>query len=287
MSSRPEGPLCLNPRVMVMQATSSFEVHGIYASLRFIQGYRYLDRCGEALIKLENVLEEGWITAETSPKSGNLKNDGLGMTATFNSEVMTVAQTEFISFEHFFDQTCKVYDTLWQLFEVKRINLPSIRVLVQKGFGEDELDQASRYVLNMRLCSPHPELCRLLGGKDQTIEFVFVTEEDEEWHGVRAHRRRRLQTQVIRQERQPPFDERMLRRTRQLGDKQKHAITALLQLRKQHPEIAPVAAQLDIEDSFETEFSAAEFDFPTFLKEAWSWAENVRNMVPRLGEVKS
>jgi hypothetical protein len=91
-----------------------------------------------------------------------------------------------------------------------------------------------------------------------------------------VHRRRRLQSQVIRQEKQPPFDERLLRRTRQLGDRQQDAIAALLKLRRQHPEIAPVAIQLDMEHYFETEFSADGFDFPTFLEQGWQWLESVR-----------
>ncbi len=270
-----------------MATNSPLEVHAIHASVRFVQGYRYLDRCGEALIKLENVLDDGWITTETTPKAGSLRNDQLGMVATFNSETMTVSQEEFIAFEHFLDQTCKLYETLWQTFEIKRIHLPSIRILVQKGFeGEDELDAASQFVLSLRLFTPHPELSQLLGGKVNTGEFVLVTEEDLKWHEDLVHRRRRLQSQVVRQERQPPFDERMLKRTRQLGDRQRDALAALMKIRKHHPEIAPVAAQFDLEDSFETEFSSQHFDLPAYLMEGWEWAETVRGKITRLGEGK-
>ena len=46
----------------------SFDTTEFRASVRFVQGYRYLDRCGEALIKLENSLHEGWIPTEPTPK---------------------------------------------------------------------------------------------------------------------------------------------------------------------------------------------------------------------------
>lgn len=82
-----------------MPDNSPFQVHAIQASIRFIQGYRYLDRCGEALVKLENTLADGWIPSETSPKAGVLKNDQLSMTASFSSESMTIQQAESISFE--------------------------------------------------------------------------------------------------------------------------------------------------------------------------------------------
>lgn len=260
-----------------MATASPFQVHQLQATIRFIQGYRYLDRCGEALIKLENVLAEGWLPTETSPKAGVLKNDQLGMTTIFNSEGMTTTQSEFISFEHFMDQTCKIFDTLWQAFEIKRINVASIKVVLQKGFRDDELEKAAQYLLDLRLCSPHPALTELMGGRINALDFVMVTAEDIKWNQEQVHRRRRIQGQVIRQERQPPFDERLLRRTRQLPNQQKEAIAALMKLRRQHPEISPVAAQLDLEHSFETEFSAEAFDFPTFLQEGWDWAETLRH----------
>ena len=92
---------------------------------------------------------------------------------------------------------------------------------------------------------------------------------------------------MIRQERQPPFDERMLRRTRQLGDKQQTAIAALLQLRRKHSEYSPVAVQLDVEHSFESEFNAGAFDLPTFLDEGWQWASVMNDAITTLkGETK-
>ena len=266
-----------------MSGSSLFQAHQIQTTIRFIQGYRYLDRCGEALVKLENVLAEGWLPAETSPKAGLLKNDQLGMTASFNSEGMTTAQSEFVSFEHFLDQTCKVFDTLWQTFELKRINLPTIHVVFQKGFKDDELEEAAQFLLKQRLCVPHPGLVDLMGGRTDAVDFVLVTTEDLEWNQERVHRRRRIQNQVVRQERQPPFDERMLRRTRQLGSTQQAAIAALINLRRLHPEISPVAAQLDLEHSFETELSAEAFDLTTFLDQGWKWAESVCSGIAHLG----
>ncbi|HTU93569.1 MAG TPA: hypothetical protein VMF69_26045 [Gemmataceae bacterium] len=265
-----------------MAGSSPFQVHRILATIRFIQGYRYLDRCGEALVKLENVLTEGWLPTEPSPKAGGMKNDQLGMTASFNSEGMTTSQAEFISFEHFIDQTCKVFDTLWQTFEIKRISSPTILVVFQKGFKDDELEEAAQYLISLRLCVPHTGLIGLMEGMAHALDFVLLTTEDMEWNEERVHRRRRMQSQVIRQERQPPFDERLLRRSRQLASKQRDAIAALMKLRRKHPEVSPVAAQLDLEHSFETELSAEVFDLPSFLQQGWEWAESVRGGIARL-----
>ena len=59
-----------------------------------------------------------------------------------------------------------------------------------------------------------------------------------------------------------------------------------MKLRKQHPEVAPVAAQLDVEHSFETEFSTKAFDLPGFLGDAWKWAESVGNGISGLEGAK-
>jgi hypothetical protein len=134
-----------------MAASSAFRVREFLTSIRFIQGYRYLDRCGEALVGLEEALSEGWITTETTPRAGSLKNDGLGMNLGFNSELMTVQQNDAISFEHFLDQACKAFHVLSNTFEIKRVHLPSLKVTYQKGFKDGELDEASKYLLNLRL----------------------------------------------------------------------------------------------------------------------------------------
>ena len=176
-----------------MPVNSPFKVHEIQASVRFIQGYRYLDKCGEALVRIEDTLGEGWIPTETTPKAGSLKNDQLGMVVTFNSEAMTVQQGEFISFEDFLDQTCKIYEILWPLFELKRIHLPVLRVILQKGFNDGELEEAGRYLLGLHLCMPHPGLVSLMTGEVQSLDFVQVTTNDLKWGSSLVHQRRRLQ----------------------------------------------------------------------------------------------
>lgn len=119
------------------------------------------------------------------------------------------------------------------------------------------------------------------------LDFVIVTTEDIEWDQEPVHRRRRLQSQIIRQERQPPFDERLLRRSRQLPSQQRAAMEALTKLRHQHPEVSPVAVQMELEHTFETEFSAESFDLPTFLQQGWEWTESVRGGIVCLQGVKN
>ena len=80
-----------------MAESAGFSILRLQLGIRFVQGYRYLDRCGEALIRLENSLAEGWIPAEATPTAGALKNAVLGMDVTFNSLGLGILQTDFIS----------------------------------------------------------------------------------------------------------------------------------------------------------------------------------------------
>jgi hypothetical protein len=147
-----------------MGAPTQFSLFGLQVSVRFIQGYRYLDRCGECLIRLEDKLDEGWIPVETSPTSGTMKNETIGLTITFNSEGMNLRQAEYLEFDTFRDQSCKAYDILWRLLAIERISAPTLRVWYQMGFDEDREDDAEQYLLTMSLYQTDQRLLKAMGG---------------------------------------------------------------------------------------------------------------------------
>lgn len=242
-----------------------FDAKTFSATIRFIQGYRYLDRCGEAVIQLERVLESGWIPGELTPASGNLKNDQIGMVAQFNSEAMTVRQEDVISFDLFRDQCCKIYDVLRSTFEIETVNAPTLRIIFQLGF-EDPIE-ADDFIRGLGLCEPRPELVSQMGGAPSALSFTFCTEQSREWHNLSVLHRCRLNATAISQIKQPPFDERLVKRIRLLPQKQQEAMQALMRLRRQTPQIKPAAAQFDYENSFETELRASMFDLSGFQTE--------------------
>lgn len=258
-----------------MPATTAFSLFSLGFSVRFIQGYRYLDRCGECLIRLEDSLDSAWIPVETSPTSGSMKNEVLGMTLTFNSEGMSVKQAEYLDFDNFLDQTCIAYETLWRALEISRINTPALNIQYQLGFDEDQVDAAEKYLLSMGLCQTRDEVLRAMGGVQTAIQFVLVSQVAPDSQGRRSERRRRLQAGVVRQERQPSFDARLLQRARTLSSRQSDAFRAVMQLKKRHPTIQPLAVQFGFEDSLDQEVSTREFNAPDFVDEAYAWAKQL------------
>ena len=63
---------------------------------RYEHGWRYLDRCGELMLILENLLEEytgcAWMAGEISPASAHLKCPGLDMVLLFNARRLVLDQ---------------------------------------------------------------------------------------------------------------------------------------------------------------------------------------------------
>ena len=263
-----------------MSRQRRIEVVRLGSTIRFIQGYRYLDRCGEALIRLEQSLGEGWIPGETSPQAGHMQNYQLGMQTRFSSESMTVQQTEFVSFEHFQHEMCKTYDILWNTFDIDKILTPTLQVIMQIGF--EELEEASAYALRLNTCQPCAQVLEVLGGTESAVRFTLCTDFDIVRDANPAVQRHRLDIQVLRQERQPDFDERILRRLPLLPVGQQKALGHLMSLRRRHPSIAPAAVQFDVENLCEGEFLTRTFDLGDFLTDSWEWSRKVHEALEAL-----
>lgn len=239
-------------------------------TIRFIRGYRYLDRCGDVLVRLEDVLSEGWIPTETKPSGGQIVNHTFGMAAGFDSSHLTISQMDFLSFEHFLDESCKIFQVLWTSLEIERINVPCLQVVLHRGF--DEEPAAEKYFRDLRVVTPSPTLQSLLGGEIQSMRTAVIGQEEIDWGGEQVLRRRRLNAGVIRQVKQPSFDDRLLQRARLLPQRQRDAMEALTTLRKKHPESSPIAVEFELEQSLDSEFSTNQFDLSEFLTDSWKWA---------------
>ena len=237
---------------------------------RFVQGYRYLDRCGEAIVRLEDSLDENWIPGQVAPKGGSIKNDLQQMAAQFDSEHLIVTQSDFTDFGVFHDATCRIFEILVHNFEIATINAPVLRVVAQRGCESIEEAEAELVTYNFHV--PHRQLEQVIG-QQKSMQTTYCAEEDTDWNGVAVHRRRRFNAASIRQFKQPGFDDRLLKRTRLLPDRQREALRGLMTLRKQVPEIPESAVQLDLEQSFETELATDAFDMASFLNDTWEWLE--------------
>ena len=256
-----------------MNELRGFQPANVVASVRFVQGYRYLDRCGEILIRLENELGEGWIPAEPSPQGGILRNYELGMELVFSSESMTIKQEELIVAEQLFGIAGCAYEIICGATEIERVLSPAIRTVFKKRCSS--LAEADQTIVRLNLVSPSTHLTAALGGKPTVLHFTTTRESDEQWDGLPVHRRNRIHVEGSGQLQQPPFDERLVRRIRSLSANQNDALKQLIGARSKFVASQAFAATLDIEHSFEDEFPYRSFQFRTFLDDGWSAIENL------------
>ena len=240
-------------------------------TVRLVQGYRYLDRCGEALIRLENTLGEGWLTGEIAPKGGSIRNEDLQLSSNFDTEQITVNQTDSPTLDAFRDSACRIAETLLETFGVETINAPVLRLIAQKG--AETTDAAESTLRSLRLVDPSPSVRDTLG-PEQAIGLTYVSEQDVTWLGFSVPQRRRLAASVVEQFRQRGLDPRLLRRVRLLPSRQQDAVKALFRIQQTMPEVKPHAVQLDVEHSYESEFSVDSFDCAEFLNHSWKWLES-------------
>jgi len=76
---------------------------------RYERGYRYLDRCGDAMVILEDLLSEGtgclWFPAEATPTAARMICPDLDATLVFNAQNLILEQNPVGDMTFDFDQT--------------------------------------------------------------------------------------------------------------------------------------------------------------------------------------
>lgn len=258
---------------------SGFSLHELRLSIRFVRGYRYLDRAGEALVRLEDVLEKEWLPAEISPKSGNMRNDLLGMQLTFNSEGLNVTQTGVNSPPHFLDQACKIVDVLASVFEVDTFIAPSVGIEYQKGFPVGQEEQAETVLLDLGLIAFADKVKQIIGPTPIAANFAVVHRMGNRWGDMNVEHTRRLAAQVIRQTRRENTDLRLLTKAKFLPERQQEALKALYASQKLLPAVSPLAVQVELENRLEGEVARADFSCPDFISESLAWATDSINRI--------
>lgn len=253
-------------------ATSRFEEHQFRLTVRFVQGYRYLDRAGEAMIKLEDALHTDWLPNDPAPAGGHMRNDTLGMMVAFNTEAVTVQQSEVVSFDHFRQEACIIIDVLRSVFQINRFHSPALMCTYQCPFGAGEEAAAEAKIKELGLIDESNRLEKGLGGKPESYHIVARAVVAKQWEQIPIPVSRRVEAKVIRQIEQKPIDTRVIRRATLLPEKQRDALLGANRLINMHPHIASLAAELNLETSLEGEIDFKEFSAFDFITTSHEWS---------------
>lgn len=258
-----------------------FHPREMVLTTRMSKGYRYLDKCGEVLLNLEEALGDGWLPADPAAQSGNLKHLVRGIEVSFDTRAISLRMREGVDATEAIELYARTYEIVCGLLQIDTITAPTLRCIWVKVCGT--LEEADSELISLGLVSPSERLLRSLGGPPTVLHTTLIRESSAAWDGLPIPQRVRIEATAMKQYNQPPFDKRLLQRSRLLPTHQREALQALVNLRSLDHPLETSKAILDIEHSFEADFSYRAFNCREFLEHSW---ECVRNIEVTLTEGK-
>lgn len=207
---------------------------------RFDQGYRYLDRCGDAMILLEKGLpgitdDKVWMPEEMAPRGARIKCPALDVTLHFDAHRLCVDQNP-VDVECPFDAISEyAFDTVVSKFAIQKITRLGNRVL--HVLPSDSVEEADMLSLKKApfanwLVSESNNI------KPRSCNVATVLESEDRSKGVRFSISPTFTVEAPLQ-----LDERLRKPPHTLPTGQREALLDQLRRRKQRSE-APVAGLL-------------------------------------------
>lgn len=237
---------------------------------RYEQGYRYLDRCGDAMIILEQLLGEEtgclWLPKEMSPTSANLHCPDLDISIVFNAYRFVIDRTPVEKRECDFDALAEiVLATIVGRFDLRNMQRFGARRL--KVLPKDSVEEAEE--LSVKL-SPVSDW----RGQDdsefepRSYEIVSVFELPDRSKGVRVTTKPYHKVGAALQ-----IDERLKSPPHYLHEGQREALVAQLKRDRKRQDDPEAGLVIDI-DYFWLR-PAKEYSVKQFIREAWDEADRL------------
>ena len=213
----------------------------IVFELRYAAGYRYLDRCGETLIEIEERLP-GWIPQEIKPSGGQLVNLDKDISFSFDSYRLNASQENPKKTDDFQEQVASLTDII-----CKNLGLSSyIRIGVRFYFlfPADSIEQAEKLVHQTNFVSISPKLIETFGPSVRAQKHIIIFEDGNEG--------RRIEFGGVRREEGKVPPQLLSVEPRLLPKGQREALVKKLQETKRYGEDPRFALQFDV-DNYERE----------------------------------
>ncbi len=205
--------------------------------IRYERGYRYLDRCGEAMLILQELLpsetQKTWMPDEIAPSGARLKCPDLDTMVYFDSARLVVDQNPASGTDEF-PRICQyVWSTIKGRFDLRDI----VRVGYRSFYmvATDSIDEAEALSVKM---SPFGEWVRSLNEEATACEATCVYENAERSAGYRLSLRPSFRVEAPLQ-----IDPRLQTPPRLLAQGQREALQSQRQRRAQR-EKEPLAGLL-------------------------------------------
>jgi len=240
----------------------------IVFELRFASGHRYLDRCGETLIEIEERLPD-WVPQEISPSRGSLANLSKNIVFNFNSYKLDSGQDEPKGTEYFREQTALLTDIVCKTLSLSRFIRIGVRLYFL--FPAESMDSAEEMVRQSRFVDISAKLRDTCGSKVRAQKHVVIFESGNEG--------RRIEIGAVRREEGRLAPQLLSVEPRLLPKGQREALLRKLQETKRYGEDPRFALQIDI-DNYELEPES--FNVPAFIERHEEFArEKILELVRR------
>lgn len=211
---------------------------------RYDRGYRYLDRCGDAMVILEEALpkisnEHVWMPEEMQPKGARMKCPELDLVLAFDTYRLCLDQNpaeKECPFEEIAKYTFDTVVAKFDIRETRRFGNRQVYIL-----PTDSVEEAERLSLKRVPLGDWP----LVGGDDLTArrrEATIVMESEDKSVGVRF-----AVNPAFKMEAPMQIDARLKMAPHLLKEGQREALLAQLKRQKQREESPLAGLMLDMD----------------------------------------
>lgn len=149
---------------------------------RYKQGYRFLDRCGETMIEVENKIK-GWIAGEAVPTGGTMVNEAENMFFNFNSSKFDLAQhyADISNYKNFIDCSYEFFDITKNNLGLKEYSRFGLRYWFL--YPVDSMEKGRDILHKSHIFRENKEIEEIFGKRVKDKSAVIVLEEEEK--GIR------------------------------------------------------------------------------------------------------
>lgn len=213
----------------------------IIFEIRYAKGHRYLDRCGETLIEIEEKFPQ-WVHKEISPSRGSLINLGKDINLNFNSYKLDASQDDPKTTTDLIEQVTPILDLVCKNFGLSQFIRIGVRFYLL--FPASSMEEAEEFVKQTKFVSISPKLVEMCGSNITAQKHVIIFES--------ANEGRRIEFNAVRREEGKLPPELLAVEPRVLPRGQRDVLIKKLGEAKRYGEDPRFALQLDI-DNYERE----------------------------------
>jgi hypothetical protein len=238
--------------------------------LRYAQGHRYLDRCGETIIEIEDHAP-GWISREVTPSGGGLIHMEKDIAFTFSSYKLDAGQDDPKDTRGFCEQVGLLTDIVCKILGISTYIRIGVRFIFL--YPAASMEEAEELVRRSKVVVPDPKLVEMFGEGLRAQKHIFIFEKGQAGRRVEIGGLRREEGKL------PP--ELLSTEPKNLPKGQREALARKLMETKRYSEAPRFSLQVDVDNY---EYDPESFDVRSFIE---SHEDFVRNNLLRLMESRS